>query len=209
MAAMKYDLPPLDHDTRFALWQVKMRALLTQAEVDDALEKFGNKDSKSWTEEEKRKDRKALSHVHLHLSNNILQEVLLEKTIVALWLKLESFCMSKYLTSKMHLMKLYTHKLQEDGSVSNHLSIFKDIVADLQSMEVTYDDEDLGLILLCSLSGSYANFRDTILYSRDTLTMNDVYEALQAKEKMKQMVSFEGSTSNGKALSVRGRTQKK
>jgi len=47
MAAMKYDLPPLDHDTRFALWHVKMRALLTQAEVDDALEKFGNKDSKS------------------------------------------------------------------------------------------------------------------------------------------------------------------
>ena len=76
-------------------------------------------------------------------------------------------------------------------------------------MEVTYDDEDLGLILLCSLPGSYANFRDTILYSHDTLTMNDVYEALQAKEKMKQMVSSEGSTSNGEALSVHGRTHKK
>ena len=76
-------------------------------------------------------------------------------------------------------------------------------------MEVTYDDEDLGLILLCSLPGSYTNFEDTILYSRDTLTMNDVYEALQAKEKMKQMVYFEGSTFNGKAFSVRGRTQKK
>jgi len=67
----------------------------------------------------------------------------------------------------------------------------------------------LGLILLCSLHSSYANFRDTILYSRDTLTMNDVYEALQAKERMKQMVSSEGSTSNGEALSVRGRTHKK
>ena len=76
-------------------------------------------------------------------------------------------------------------------------------------MEVTYDDEDLGLILLCSLHSSYANLRDTILYSRDTLTMNDVYEALQAKEKMKQMVSSEGSTSNGEALCVRDRTQKK
>ena len=67
----------------------------------------------------------------------------------------------------------------------------------------------LGLILLCSLHSSYANFRDTILYSHDTLTMNDVYEALQAKEKMKQMVSSESSTSNGEALSVRGRTHKK
>ena len=99
--------------------------------------------------------------------------------------------------------------MQEGGSVSNHLSVFKEIVTDLQSIEVTYDDEDLGLILLCSLPGSYTNFGDTILYSRDTLTMNDVYEALQAKERMKQMVSSEGLTSNGKALSVRGRTHKK
>jgi hypothetical protein len=76
-------------------------------------------------------------------------------------------------------------------------------------MEVKYEDEDLGLILLCSLTSSFANFRDTILYSRGTLTVNEVYEALQAKEKMKQIVSSEGSASNGEALSVRGRTQNK
>jgi hypothetical protein len=37
--------------------------------------------------------------------------------------------------------------------------------------------------------------------------VNEVYEALQAKEKMKQMVSSEGSASE--ALSLRGRTQHK
>ena len=37
----------------------------------------------------------------------------------------------------MHVkMKLFMHKLQEGGSVMNHLSIFKEIVADLVSMEV-------------------------------------------------------------------------
>jgi ribosomal protein S25 len=77
--------------------------------LDDALDKFGNKDSKTWSDDEKKKDRKALSHIHLHLSNNILQEVLQEKTIAALWLKLESICVSKDLTSRMHMkMKLYT-----------------------------------------------------------------------------------------------------
>jgi hypothetical protein len=44
-----YDIPQLDHDTRFALWQVKTRAILTQDEVDNALDKFGDNDSKSWT----------------------------------------------------------------------------------------------------------------------------------------------------------------
>ena len=76
MASMKYDLPPLDCTIRFTLWQVKMRAMLIQTEVNDALDKFSNKDSKSWTDEEKRKDRKALSQIQLHLSNDILQDYL-------------------------------------------------------------------------------------------------------------------------------------
>jgi hypothetical protein len=85
--------------------------------------------------------------------------VLAEKTATALWLKLESTYMSKDLTSKMHMkMKLFTHKLQEGGLVLNHVASFKDVVADLQSKEVSYDDEDLGLLLLCSLSSSFANF---------------------------------------------------
>jgi hypothetical protein len=154
MSSVKYDLPLLDWDTRFSLWQVKMRAVLSQTDLDDALDGFGKKDVKTWTDEERHKDRKALSHIHLHLSNNILQE-----TAAALWLKLESICMSKDLTSKMHMkMKLFTHKLQEGGSVLSHVSSFKEIVADLQSMEVSYDDEDLGLLLLCSLPCSFANF---------------------------------------------------
>ena len=33
----------------------------------------------------------------------------------------------------------------------------------------------------------YATFKDTILYSRDTLTLNEVYEALFSKGKMKQL----------------------
>ena len=75
-----------------------------------------------------------------------------EKSAAALWLKLESICVSKDLTSKMHVnMRLFSHKLQEGGSVSNHLLVFREIVSNLQSMEVKYDDEDLGLLLLVSL----------------------------------------------------------
>jgi hypothetical protein len=76
MASLKFDLPQLDYTTRFFLWQVKMRAILAQTlDLDDALDGFEKKSVASWTEEEKRKDRKALSLIQLHLSNNILQEV--------------------------------------------------------------------------------------------------------------------------------------
>jgi hypothetical protein len=109
----QFDLPQLDYTTRFALWQVKMRVILSQtSNLDDVLDGFGKKPASTWTYEEKRKDCKALYLIQLHLSNNILQEVLQEKSAVAPWSKLESICMSKELTSKMHVnVKLFSHKL--------------------------------------------------------------------------------------------------
>jgi hypothetical protein len=62
--------------------------------------------------------------------------------------------------------------------VLNHLSIFREIVSNLLSMEVKYEDKDLVLLLLVSLPSSFTNYRDTICISRDTLTITEVYEAL-------------------------------
>jgi hypothetical protein len=42
----KYDLPLLDFDTQFSLWQVKMWAVLLHHDLDEALEGFGKKDQK-------------------------------------------------------------------------------------------------------------------------------------------------------------------
>lgn len=148
--SMKFDLPLLNYDTRFSLWQVKMRGILAQThDYDEALDNFGKRRAE-WTAEEIRKDQKALALIQLHLHNDILQECLTEKTSAELWLKLESICMSKDLTSKMQMkMKLFTLKMKEEDSVITHIAEFKKIVADLVSMEVKYDDEDLGLLLLC------------------------------------------------------------
>ncbi|KAG8473472.1 hypothetical protein CXB51_035785 [Gossypium anomalum] len=48
-------------------------------------------------------------------------------------------------------------------------------------MEVQSDKEDLGLILLYSLPPSYSTFRDTILYSRESLTVDEFYESLTSE----------------------------
>jgi hypothetical protein len=78
---------------------------------------------------------------------------------VVLWLRMESICISKDIISKMHVnMKLFSHRLQEGASVMNHLSIFRQIVIGLLSMEVKYEDEDLALILLVLLPSYFTNF---------------------------------------------------
>lgn len=61
-------------------------------------------------------------------------------------------------------------------------------------MEVDYDDEDLCRIILCSLPSSFANFKDILLYSHDTLALDEVSEALDTKKKMKHMESSKDYT---------------
>ncbi|KAG8493847.1 hypothetical protein CXB51_011132 [Gossypium anomalum] len=204
MASLKYEIPLLDRNTRFALWQIKMQAVLAQIDLEDALLGIDKMPSTLTDEEKKRKDRKALTQLHLHLSNEILQDVMKEKTAAALWKRLEQICMSKTLTSKLHMkQRLYAHRLEEDASVHEHLTVFKEILSNLEAMEVQYDKEDLGLILLCSLPPSYSTFRDTILYSRESLTVDEVYDSLTSYDKMKHLVVKPDS--QGEGLIVCGR----
>lgn len=199
-----FEVSLLDRNSRFSLWQIKMRAVLAQLDLDDALLGIDIMLAVMTAEEKRRKDRKALSQIHLHLSNEILLEVVKEKSAAALWSKLEQLCMKKSLTSKLHLkQRLYSHRFTEGGSLEGHLSVFKEIVTDLETIDVEYDEEDLGLILLCSLPLSYVTFRDTILYSRDTLTIDEVYDALYSNEKIKHLVV--GSEAHGEGLVVRKR----
>lgn len=95
----------------------------------------------------------------------------------------------------------------EGMSLDDRLTMFKEIVANLETLEVKYDEEDLVLMLLCSLPPSYVTFRDTILYSRDTLTAEDVYDALLSKEKMRYLAG--GSGNHAEGLVVGGRNQDK
>jgi hypothetical protein len=68
------------------------------------------------------------------------------------------------LTNKKHInIYLFSQKLQEDASVMNHLSIFREIISDLFSIEVKYEDEHLSFLTLVSLPSSFTIFRDTIL----------------------------------------------
>ncbi|KAG8482658.1 hypothetical protein CXB51_023976 [Gossypium anomalum] len=204
MASLKYEISLLDRNTRFALWQIKMQAVLAQMDLEDALLGIDKMPSTLTDEEKKRKDRKALTQLHLHLSNEILQDVMKEKTAAALWKRLEQICMSKTLTSKLHMkQRLYAHRLEEGVSVHEHLTVFKEILSNLEAMEVQYDKEDLGLILLCSLPPSYSTFRDTILYSRESLTVDEVYDSLTSYDKMKHLVVKPDS--QGEGLIVRGR----
>ena len=106
----------------------------------------------AWSEEDKElNDLKAQSLIRLHLSNDVLQDIAEEETAYQIWSKLDRMFMEKGLPNKLHMkLKFYALRLSEGGSITAHLSKFKEIVGDLKHLEVKHDDEDQGLILLCS-----------------------------------------------------------
>ncbi|KAG8492554.1 hypothetical protein CXB51_009968 [Gossypium anomalum] len=70
-------------------------------------------------------DEKALSGIQLCLTNNVLQEVLMEKTTSMLWKKMETLCMTKSLTNRLLLKQcLYTFRMAEGSSIMAHISEF-------------------------------------------------------------------------------------
>ena len=69
---------------------------------------------------------------------------------------------------------LYTLKMHEGTPVQEHLDEFNKIVLDMKNLDIKLDDEDQALIMLCSLPASYENFVNSMLYGRESITLEDV-----------------------------------
>ncbi|GJX46764.1 retrotransposon protein, putative, ty1-copia subclass [Tanacetum coccineum] len=74
------------------------------------------------------------------------------------------------------------------------------LVGDLANIDVEIDDEDQALMLLTSLS--YDNFVETLLYGRESLTLEDVLSSLNSRELKKRT----DAKDDGDGLYVRGRS---
>ncbi|KAG8480861.1 hypothetical protein CXB51_025485 [Gossypium anomalum] len=167
---------------RFALWQIKMQVILAQMDLEDALLGIDKMPSTLTDEEKKRKDRKALTTI---------TSTFVQRNFAGCDEREDRHCIMEEARTNMyveHSNKQVAHEVASlcssfggSASVHKHLTVFKEILSNLEAIEVQYDKEDLGLILLCSLPPSYSTFRDTILYSLESLTVDEVYASLTSE----------------------------
>lgn len=76
---------------------------------------------------------KAHNSIQLCLADEVLREVADEETASGLWLKLEALYMTKSLTNKLYLkQRLFTFRMKEGTSVSDHLDELNKILMDLK-----------------------------------------------------------------------------
>lgn len=55
---------------------------------------------------------------------------------------------------------------------------FNKLILDLDNIEVKIDDEDQALLLIRSLTSSYDNLVDTLVYGRESLSLEEVQATL-------------------------------
>ena len=81
------------------------------------------------------------------------------------------------------------------------------LILDLENIDVTIEDEDQALLLLCALPKTFAHFKETLLYGRDSLTLVEVQSTLNSKElneRNEQRLSV-----HGEGFTIRGSQYKK
>ncbi|GKA36359.1 retrovirus-related pol polyprotein from transposon TNT 1-94 [Tanacetum coccineum] len=201
----KFDVEKFNGSNDFVLWRVKMRCLLIQHGWEAALDPF----PKTMADTDKtamlKTDvyKKAHSSLLLCLDNQVLREVNKEDSAVGVWLKLETLYMLKSLANKLYLKKkLFTFYMHSGKKLSKHIDEFNKLIGDLANINVDIDDEDQALMLLTSLPPSYNKFVETLLYGRESLTLEDVLSSLSSRELKKRT----DAKDHGDGLYVRGRS---
>ena len=88
----------------------------------------------------------------------------------------------KSLVNHLYLKQaLYSFKMQEDRTMESQLDVFNKLILDLENIDVTIDDEDQALLLLCALPKSFSHFKETLLCERESLSLVEVQSALNSK----------------------------
>ncbi|CAB4285828.1 unnamed protein product [Prunus armeniaca] len=98
---------------------------------------------------------------------------------LALWEKLEQLYIAKSLTNKLHLKrKMYKLKMEEGGNQMDHMNMFNRCMGQLQKVDVKTEEKDKAFFLLSSLPDTYENLVTTLLYGKDTVSLEHVHASL-------------------------------
>ena len=116
--------------------------------------------------------------------------------------------MTNSLVNRLYLKQaLYSFKMQEEKSIDEQLDTFNKLILDLENIDVSINDEDQALQLLSSLLKSYTTFKDTLLYGRESLMLDEVQTTLHSKE-LNQRSEEKGSVV-AEGLNVRRRPERR
>jgi hypothetical protein len=138
----KFDVMKFDGSGNFGLWQRRVKDLFLQQGIVKAL--YGTKPNGMAVIDWKELEAKAVATIRLCLGDDVMYHVMDKESLAAVWLKLKSRYISKSLMNKLYLkQRLYGLKMEEGSNLSQHISMFNQIIDDLKRVDVKLEDENV------------------------------------------------------------------
>ena len=122
--------------------------------------------------------------IKLCLSNYVLLNIYGEHSVVKLLTMLGGLYQLKSLVNKLFLQKkLYYLIMEDNGTVTEHLNVYKTLVSQITFVGIKMVKEDKCITLLCSLSDYWDNLIVAICSSSQaTLKFDEIVSSLLSEE---------------------------
>lgn len=150
-SSARFDLERFDGTGDFSLWKEKMMAILICQKLDIAIEEGIDHDDANKKESETVM-KQARSAIIMNLADNVLRQVIGEKTALGIWNRLNQLYMAKSTATKIFLKgKFYGFKMNATISLEQNLDDLNKIVLSLTNMGEIIKEEDQAVIILNAL----------------------------------------------------------
>ena len=198
----KFDVEKFDGTYNFGMWQCEVQDVLSQQELDVALEESRPEDvdEKDWT----RINRLACGTIRLCLSKELKYPFMRETSASKLWKEMEDKFMNNSIENKLYMRtNFYRFQYKPSTTMNDHITRFDSLVTDLLNLDEKVSDVDKTLILLASLPDEYIHLIVSMLTGKETITFKEVTTALYSNE-IRKKDKLEHRSSAGEVHTVRG-----
>lgn len=174
--------------TNYSTWKFKLKHLLIAKDLYDYCDGTIAEPADGANEDVKKAyttgNRKALSHIVLTVSDELIYLITECESPKAAWDKLSSHFERDTLANRIYLKKQYFRAVMKDGeSIEKHLKHMKDIVNKLAAIKAPVSEEDQVVTLLGSMPTSYSTVVTALEAQQpETLTLEFVQNALLNEE---------------------------
>ena len=188
----------------YYVWKQKIELVLALKDLDDHIGSERPEDEallKQWL----KKDRKVRAIICLTLSDELLESVRHVNSATESWSVIQNIFERHTLLNKLSARrKFYTAAMSENETVLEFCNRLRQLASTLQSMNVSIEDSELAMALLCGLPEPYQphiTALDAIGTEEDQLEFEHVKSrVMQEEERMKQRTAESLSKSKDRAL---------
>ena len=148
-STMNVKIKPYGEVINFGIWQRRMQGVLIQSNLQVALLGLEKKPQEMSEDQWNEIDKKAISAIEMHVTDEMLRNLMSKKNAKDMWIRLEEMYIRKSMSNKLNLKKqLCKLEMEEGQDLNKHINVFKAIVHDLERIDVVFDEEDRALLLL-------------------------------------------------------------